>query len=396
MNIAIDIELCFSNPTGMGRFTREIVGQLASFDSVNHYTLFHSGTYATGDYPPLNALPGNFDVVRLRWPRKLLRVLGLFTKGNQFLRPYLPGNLDIYFSPSGLLLPIRAARRIGMIHDINLFDSPSINRWKDLVVERLTYSSMIKRSDAILTVSEYSRQRIMERWKLPAERVGVVFNGVKPSLGDDIEGSSFKSDPHETFGFQGPYFLWCGAMWKRKNVSTLVRAFSEFRRRSGHEASLVLAGTRGNESRAVDRLIRSLGLEHHVLRLGYVPDADLYALYTGATGFLFPSLYEGFGIPVLEAMMYGAPVIVSDRTALPEVVREAGLLVDPLDPTAISEAMEALLTDPNLGKDLSNRGRQRAAKFTWRQAAEDLLGFFRSTYNSRVSTPAGLQSDGRG
>ena len=395
MNIAIDIELCFSNPTGMGRFTRETVGQLASLDSVNHYTLFHSGTYATGDYPPLNGLPSNFDVVRLRWPRKLLRVLGLFTKGSQFLRPYLPGNLDIYFSPSGLLLPIRAARRIGMLHDINLFDSPSINRWKDLVVERLTYSSMIKRSDAILTVSEYSRQRIMARWKLSAEHVGVVFNGVNPSLGDDIEGSSLRSDPHETFGFQGPYFLWCGAMWKRKNVSTLVRAFSEFRRVSGNEASLVLAGTRGNESRAVDRLIRTLGLEQHVLVLGYVPDADLYELYAGATGFLFPSLYEGFGIPVLEAMMYGTPVIASNRTALPEVIGEAGLLVDPLDTTAISEAMETLLTNPSLRKDLSNRGKQRAAKFTWRRAAEDLLEFFRSTYNSRALTPPG-QSDGRG
>jgi len=100
MNIAIDIELCFSNPTGMGRFTREIIAQLASIDSANYYTLFHSSNYDSNDHPQLKTLPENFNVVQLRWPRKLLRVLGLFTIGHGLLRTQFPNNLDVYFSPS--------------------------------------------------------------------------------------------------------------------------------------------------------------------------------------------------------------------------------------------------------------------------------------------------------
>jgi glycosyltransferase involved in cell wall biosynthesis len=380
MNIAIDIELCFSNPTGMGRFTREIIAQLASIDSANHYTLFHSNSYNSHDYlRQLKELPDNFNVIQLRWPRKLLRVLGLSTIGHGLLRTQLPDNLDVYFSPSGLLLPIHATKQIGMIHDINLFDYPSLNRWKDLIVERLTYSSMIKNADTIITVSEYSRQRILARWKLHAERVGIVSNGVNPRLGLDENDPLIRSDPRNAFGFQGTYFLWCGAMWKRKNVSTLIQAFSELRRRGHNDVSLVLAGTEGNESKAVDRLTHNLGLERNVHKIGYVSDANLYALYANASGFLFPSLYEGFGIPVLEAMICGTPVISSKQTALPEIVGNAGLLVDPLNANSISDAMESLLTNPKLSRDLSSRGRERAGEFTWRKSAEKLLGIFTQT-----------------
>ena len=379
MNIAIDIELCFSNPTGMGRFTREIIAQLASIDSANRYTLFHSNSYDSHDYPQLKGLPDNFNVVQLRWPRKLLRVLGLSAIGHGLLRSLLSDKFDVYFSPSGLLLPIHATKRIGMIHDINLFDYPSLNNWKDLMVERLTYSSMVKNVDSIITVSEYSRKRIMALWNLPSERVEVISNGVTLRLGLDENDPLIRANPRNAFGFQGTYFLWCGAMWKRKNVSTLIQAFSELRRRGHNDVSLVLAGTGGNESKAVDRLTHNLGLERNVYKIGYVSDANLYALYANASGFLFPSLYEGFGIPVLEAMSCGSPVICSKQTALPEIVGNAGLLVDPLNANAISDAMESLLTNPKLSRDLSSRGRERAKKFTWRKSAEKLLGIFTKT-----------------
>ena len=377
MKILIDIEQCLSHPTGVGRFAREIVSGLACLDKANDYYLFHSDNYNSTDYVWFNSSHDNFEIIKLPWRRKILRLLALLARGKRIVKPFFPSDIDIYFSPSDTMLPIDAKRKIGMIHDLNVLDAPHYNRWREVAIARRSHALLTRLSDPILTVSEFSRQRIISRFSVRPERVGVIHGGVRPSLMLESPGESDgTAELRAKYGIDRPYFLWCGTMWKRKNVTGLVKAFSEFSQRTEEGALLVLVGTRDNESHAVDRLILGLGLQPHVRRLGYVSDAELAVLLGHAVALVLPSLYEDFGLPALESMVCGTPVIASNWTALPEVVGEAGLLVNPLDTSSIAHAMKRLATDPKLREELSRRGRNRAAQFTWKKSTEALLTVF--------------------
>ncbi|HUV89366.1 MAG TPA: glycosyltransferase family 1 protein, partial [Anaerolineae bacterium] len=189
------------------------------------------------------------------------------------------------------------------------------------------------------------------------------------------------SDPQiaqvrRSYGLPQSYFLFVGSVEKRKNLQRILRAGSHLWQ-SGERRPLVVVGARRWKYTQIMNTVQELNLERHVIFTGHVPDADLPALYSGADLFVFPSLYEGFGLPPLEAMACGTPVVTSNTSSLPEVVGDAAITVDPYDVEALTEAMRRVLSDADLADDLRQRGLERAARFSWDQAARETIDVYR-------------------
>jgi len=232
------------------------------------------------------------------------------------------------------------------------------------------------RADKIITVSHNSKKDIVEICKVRPEKVIVAYNGVDERF-RPVEKARIE-EMKQGLNIRGKYLLFVGTLdHPGKNAMTLIRSFAQLHA-EGLVDTLVLAGRRGHNYEALVREIVTLGLQQSVCLPGTVDDADLPALYSGTEAFVFLSLYEGFGLPLAEAMACGAPVVASDRSCFPEVVGDAGLLVEPLDVESITRAIRSLLVDDGLCNSLRKKGIQRASQFRWEVAARIVLDTLRS------------------
>jgi len=258
-----------------------------------------------------------------------------------------------------------------------------------LLADRLA----IRRACHLIAVSHHTRRDLIRWLGVPEERITVIPNGVNLRV--------FRPDPRPLFPF--PYLLYVGSERPRKNLPRLLEAFALLKRRPAFQnLKLVKVGGPGRSPafrRATLEAVRRLGLEGEVLFVGQRPDADLPAFYTGARALVYPSLYEGFGLPLLEAMACGCPVVASRTSALPEVVGGAGLLVDPLDPGDLAQALEHLLTEEGLRERLRWAGLERVRAFSWEATARETARVYRQTLEAlglaQVDLPEPvLQGDG--
>jgi glycosyltransferase involved in cell wall biosynthesis len=288
---------------------------------------------------------------------------------------HLPGlarrhGVDWLYNPINTA-PLGVKRQVVVIHDA-AFLTPQASQ---TLAFRAAYTQLVRRivqqAHGVITVSEFSRGELITRLGARPEQVRVVPNGVSPG---------FRPMPTDhvraAHGLPDRYLLFVGSLEPRKNLRTLlaaVRRLAESGRLDDHR--LVLVGCAGANFRD-DGLAQAIAEAGPLVqRLGYVADQDLPALYAGASAFIYPSLYEGFGLPPLEAMACGAPVIASDATALPEVVGEAGLLFPPHDVDALADAIQRVISDAALRGELTRRGLARAAGFSWEHAARRTLAF---------------------
>ncbi len=233
-----------------------------------------------------------------------------------------------------------------------------------------------KRADAIIAVSECSRRDIVQTLGIPANKISVIGNAVHPGY-YPITDSWLLSAVRERYNIGRKYILYFGGFDLRKNVQRIIRAYAALPARLRAEYQLVIAGRLhmlGHPLYPDPRpLVRELALGEQIIFTGQIREQDKAPLYSGATVFVFPSLYEGFGMPVLEAMACGAPVIASRLSALPEVVGDAGVLIDPYSEPAITEAIGELLSDQRQRAALGSRARERSRNFSWRQVAEQTV-----------------------
>ena len=256
------------------------------------------------------------------------------------------------------------------IHDLLPLRHPELFPRFVAAHARLLLRPSARRATTILTGSEHTRGELDSLLGIPAERVVVTPYGVD---------ARFRPEPppagwaQERFGVRGRYALCVGNLEPRKNLATAVRAFEAA---AADDCSLVVVGASGWRNEEFERAVADT--RAHVVVAGYVDDDELVPLYSGAECLVFPSLYEGFGFPPLEAMACGTPVVSSDRTSLPEVVGDAGLLVDPHDTAAIADAIRSLLDDEARARELGERGRERAAAFTWERTAEATVAVYRA------------------
>jgi len=233
----------------------------------------------------------------------------------------------------------------------------------------------VRRADVVLADSASTREDLVELLHVREERLAVLHPGVEARFAPQTE-EGVVDAALQRYGIYHPFILGLGTLQPRKNFCRLIQAFDLLRRRHHVPHQLVIGGGKGWLYDEIGETIASLGLQDVVLLPGYVADEDLPALYSAADLFAFPSLYEGFGIPVLEAMACGTPVVTSDVSSLPEVAGDAALLVSSEDVDALAEALWRLLDDTQLRNELRTRGFQQASRFTWKRAAETLLGIY--------------------
>jgi glycosyltransferase involved in cell wall biosynthesis len=377
MNIGID-GACWANRRGYGRFLRELLAAVASVDRENRYTIFFDSA-PHGDFD----LGDRFRSVLVGTSATVSEAAN--ASGRRSLKDLLRMSravsrerLDLFFFPS-VYSYFPLFRRVPVVlgvHDTIADRNPQFAfsskrhelfwRWKVRIA--------LAQATTVLTVSEYSKRCIESYLRVPASRIRVLSEAASSRFRKTGGGEEF-----------GDYVLYAGGISPNKNLATLIRAYARLpQRRSG--LKLLLVGDYESDGfkscyGALCRLVAELRLGGEVVFPGFVPDRRLSELYSGARLFAMPSFDEGFGLPALEAMACGAPVVASKGHALEEVVGDAGLLVDPNDEVGLAAAMESVLGDGALRAELSRRSLERAAEFSWPRAAEQLLAIFAETAN---------------
>ena len=291
------------------------------------------------------------------------------------LRRALAG-VDVFHSSDVLLWRQPGARNVVTIHDLTAFRFAELHTAATRQLQRRKAAFAREAADLVIVISEATRRDAVEYLGLAPERVRAIYPGVDPVFRPVADRDALRQ-ALEPLGLEpGGYILHVGTIEPRKNLLRLLEAYHQLRQDPPAVPRLVFAGGQGWGVRPVFERVASLGLVESVVFLGHVPDRLLPALYTGAAVFVYPSLYEGFGLPPLEAMACGTPVVVSDTSSLPEVVGDAGVLVDPGDVAALADALASLLVDPARRAALSAAGRRRAAAFTWERAARQTLAAY--------------------
>jgi glycosyltransferase involved in cell wall biosynthesis len=266
-------------------------------------------------------------------------------------------------------------RVLTTVHDVSYRSHPEWFSVRDRLVLRAGVGLTLAAGAGVITISEHSRMEISQYYGVPKSRIPVTLLAGDPGLSQPSgEGTAAEL---ARLGIRSPYILAVGNLQPRKNLSGLIRAVGELKRKTPGSFQLVIAGKAKWRESDLFSEIRQLGLESDVCFLGYVSDETLTGLYRQATVFAYPSLYEGFGLPLLEAMACGVPVVTTRSTSIPEVVGEAALMVEATDTAALADAIGRVLADESLRAALREKGLKQAARFSWERTARETWNIYR-------------------
>lgn len=351
--------------SGVGYYTGRLLSAMLAMYPEWEYLLYSNRPVGPLDADLVGARPmvSRVPSKRLIWMQCLLPAL--IRRSSPHLC-HFPNAMAPLWQPRPFILTI---------HDASLFLFSNYHPRARLLSIRLTLPILARRAAAIICVSHHARTELSRILKLDPEKVHVVYEAA-PSAFRPVTDSHRLAALRQKYRLPERFLLHVGTLEPRKNLRRLVRALYRLRRR-GCDIGLVLVGARGWHLNGFDAEIERLALEDAIVFTGYVPTADLPGLFSLATLFVYPSLYEGFGLPPLEAMACGAPVLASDRGSLPEICGEAAYLVDPEDEEALLEGLLTLLADGERRADLRNRGLARARAFSWKRAAQETAAVYR-------------------
>jgi glycosyltransferase involved in cell wall biosynthesis len=361
VRIAVDARVLANPLTGIGRYTYELLEQMIS--QGHHWFLY-------SDRPLQVKLPSN-PRVSVRHGRASARsVTGLYWSQWHYRRWARQDVVDLFWSPRHhlpLFLP-RHISRVVTIHDLVWKKFPETMPLKSLWLERLLMGPSVRSSDRVICVSKFTASEVSRHYPMAIGKCQVIYEAAANSI------------PYEPPPPKMPagYLLFVGTLEPRKNLPRLLRAYARLVT-GGSVPPLVLVGGKGWGDSSLMPLIEELQLQDKVVVRGYVSDAELQSLYMGARCLLMPSLYEGFGLPLVEAMRAGVPAISSSTSALPEVVGDAGLLVNPYSEPDIADAMLRMIKDDGLHRQLAEKALQRSKLFSWQRAARETLDLFKQT-----------------
>jgi glycosyltransferase involved in cell wall biosynthesis len=365
---------------GISRYIDRIIGHLEP-----HLRGTGSVAFVGPDVPEVADALAWLEIQRTRLPtqRPIVRVFW-----EQILFPLVLRRfaLDLVHSPAYATPLLEAGRSVVTFHDLSYLLMPTAFNWSNRKYLTIFSRLAAARAARFIAVSETTRRDMTALLGIPPARIDVVYNGVDERfqpVGDETEVANFRRSQ----GLPDQFVLYLGTLEPRKNVPTLIRAYGTARQR-GVQAPLVVAGGGGWGDLRIRELIADLGLNGAVRLAGFVPMEDQVMWYNAATLFAYPSLYEGFGLPVIEAMACGTPVVTSNRSSLPEVVGDAGVTVDPHQPEGLADALVMLLQDREARADLSLRGLARARAFTWEKSAQQTYDTFRRALGTSA---AGVQ-----
>lgn len=370
--IGIDYTPAHEQGGGIGRYVRELVSALRKQDTDTHYRLLVAGAHISQLTPPLAP---NFS-----WCPTHLNTKWLARIWHRARLPlpveYITGQLDLFHATDFVLPPTcPSTRTLLTVHDLSFIRtpetaSPRLRRYLSAVVPR-----SVAAANHILADSAATRHDLIDLYHTPPDKITVLLSGVDArfrSIEDDNTLSATRRKYN--IGTQ-PYLFTIGTVQPRKNYARVVEALAALHQR-GHDYKLVIAGGRGWLEDDLYHTIDRLNMQSHVKLIGFVDDADLPALYSSAACTVFVSLYEGFGLPVLESMACGTPVITSNISSLPEVAGDAAPTVAPTDTRAIRDTIEAVITNPAYHAELRAQGLAQARRFTWDNAAKQLMDVY--------------------
>jgi glycosyltransferase involved in cell wall biosynthesis len=378
MLIGIDCRSLLAAKTGIGVYTNRLLAELEGIDNLVLKCYLHlpflNPKKKRRALAAVELAHQRLELVSQSFPPpKIQRLLWSYSD----LMPVetIIGDVDVFHSTSLIMPPLRKAKGVLTIYDLTFMLFPEYHG-KGMQAITRDIRKYVSRSDCVIAISEHTKRDIMEHLQVPEERVRVTMLAADERY-RPVNDPEAITTAKSKFGIDGDYILYTGTLEPRKNIPALIRAYAQLRHEAKITHRLVLAGKKGWLYDEILESVRTLGLEKDVIFTGYVADEDMLYLYNGAELFVYPSFYEGFGLPPLEAMACGCPVVTSNTSSLPEVMGDAGLMVDPNRPEELAEAMWRILDNGELRSELRAKGLQRAAEFSWQRCAEETLAVYR-------------------
>lgn len=374
MNIVLELQFCCGNRSGIGTYTYEIARRLKDGDGLhfcgNLFNFLGKNDYHSsleGINMPISVFRMfPYGVYRRAWQVIPFRYETLFET---------PGDLTVFFN---YVVPPRISGKvITTVHDLTYLRYPETMDSRNLHRLKEGTKRSIEQSDRILTVSEFSKREIIELLGVNEEKISVVPNAA--SCTDEL--TDFE-ELRRKYTINGPYVLYVGTIEPRKNLNRLIKAFELLKSERKLPHQLVLAGGSGWKNDEIFEAARNSPFSDDIIFTGYISGAEKNTLYKNASVFSFPSLYEGFGIPPLEAMHWGCPVVTSNAASLPEVTGNAAELVDPMSAESIADGLWHVLSNPIYAETLIANGKVRAKEYTWEASAKRLTQICKEVLNN--------------
>ncbi len=374
MRIGIDCRTILhpeGEKAGIGHYTYYLVKSLLKLDKKNTYVLCFD--YRIKDLSPFKSKHSELKRLPFSRYKKFLPVLYSHLLVSSFLERE---KLDVFHSPFSTLPLTYKSPSVITVHDLTIFKHPE---WfpKQFLSIKVGVPKSIKKACKIIAVSWATKKDIMDIFNVPAEKIELAYNGVDTS---PIRHSKSQESILKKLKVKKPYILYLGTLEPRKNLVRLIKAFKKVctnLKSKMPSLNLVIAGKRGWKYDEIFEEVKDLRLKNRVNFTGYVSEEEKQVLYKNAKVFVFPSLYEGFGIPVVEAMSFGTPVVTSNISSLPEVVEKAAVLVNPEKVDEIARALESVIKDKKFQKCLREEGIKQARKFSWEKCAIQTLKVYK-------------------
>ncbi len=356
MRIGIDCRVISKNGgAGISLYAAKLVSHLLDIDQTNRYVLFFEKGSGEDAYQRSNT-----EIVTV--PGK--GFLPLWNSHFRFTLELKKRKIDIFHGPANVLPLGYKGNSVVTVHDLAIYRNPEWFPPQTFSTKVVVPRSLAK-ARALIAVSESTKKDLRDIFQIFSKRVRVVYEGIETKGAGSLESGQSSVKP--------PYFLFIGTLEPRKNISTLLHAYGLAVSKHPDFPRLVLAGAKGWKSESVFSTIEHFSLGNRVKYLGYVSDKQKQELLAGSSVFLYPSLYEGFGLPILEAFVNKVPVLTSHLSSMPEVAGDAALYVDPNDPQAIADSLVRILTDQDLRKNLVAKGLVRVKQFNWKKTAQETL-----------------------
>ncbi len=364
---------------GIGHYTYHLIRHLLDLDKINKYTLFFDYRLAKRKLEKFKRKNVKIKYFPFRHYK---RYLGLVYSRLLVTATLARENIDVFHFPAGNIPAKYTGKKLLTVHDLAVWKHPDLFAKIQRRQARSLTSTTLKNVGKIIAVSEATATDIKEIFDVNPEKIKVIYNGIdkrffiKPT-------SDAISDLKKKYKIKKDYILYLGQLEPRKNLTRLIEAFSELKERNlGEDFQLVIAGGSGWLAKVIRHIASDSKYSEDIIFTGYIKPDDLTSIYGGAKLFVFPSIYEGFGMPVVEAMACGLPVVLSDIPALKEVAGGIGVLVNPYSVSGMAQAMWKVLSNNSLQKELIQKGFKRAEEFSWQQCAKETLKLYEEVRKS--------------
>jgi glycosyltransferase involved in cell wall biosynthesis len=365
-SVGIDANPLLGERAGVGNYTGRLLAAMLELGRDWDFLLYSNRPLGQLEHPLAAATQVPAYLTQSRWLWMQLMLPGIIARSEPDLLHY-----------TNSLAPLRRSRPYVLtVHDASLFLHSRHHPRARLLTVRLILPLVARRAAAVITMSINAKRDLVAALQLPPEKIEVIYEAAPREFHRDID-AAYQSAVRGKYGLPDQYLLYVGTLEPRKNLSRLIRAFWRLRKQ-GFRHQLIIVGPNGWQMDGFGAEIEQLELQNSVRMLGYVPAEDLPGLYSLASIFVFPSLYEGFGLPPLEAMACGVPVLTSNNSSLAEICADAAHLIDPRDEAELAGGMRKLLEDSEWRAELGRRGRRRSKEFSWSAAARQTMALYES------------------